>query len=283
VSASLETSTGDRVPIWGNCSLGRDPKNTIVLPGNQVSRRHALVHMQGGEHWLVDLGSSNGTVLNGRRVKQPMQLKDEDKIEIGPNALIFRAGPKEEQRGAILPETTNYVTIKAVKTENLWLLIADIEKFTPLSQKLPGDQLAKLVGKWIASCKEIIEKYDGTINKYLGDGFLVYWPSPDTAPENVFKTITELKVIQAAKDLPFRLVIHYGSITVDNSLSEGEDSLIGPEVNFVFRMEKVAGALEQHCVISEAAAQHLKQFSAATPQGEHTLTGFNGTHKLYSF
>lgn len=284
MSAWLETNAGEKIHLVGSSSLGRDRGNTIVLPGNQVSRRHAMIHIQGkGEYWIVDLGSSNGVVLNGRRLKQPVALKDLDRLEIGPNALIFRHSEVMPEASAHGGHTTSVVTLKGSRTVNLWLLIADIEKFTPLSQTMPGDELAKLVGKWIYSCKEVIEKNYGEINKYLGDGFLAFWPSPETKPEHIASTLAELKQIQAAGSLPFRLVVHYGSVTIDNALSEGEDALIGPDVNFVFRMEKVAGGLNQRCVVSKTAGELLKQFSPITPQGEHTLSGFNGTHPMFSY
>jgi pSer/pThr/pTyr-binding forkhead associated (FHA) protein len=44
------------------CSLGRTAANTILLRSPEVSRRHALIHLQNiGELWLIDFGSSNGT------------------------------------------------------------------------------------------------------------------------------------------------------------------------------------------------------------------------------
>jgi len=292
----LETTSGDKIPVQGNCSIGRDPASTLILPGNQVSRRHAMIHSQGkGEYWLVDLGSSNGVLLNGRRANRPMALKDQDKLEIGGHVLIFRQNQPEPGSAPAPAETTSYMTIKASRTVNLWLLIADIEGFTPLSQTMPGDVLAKLVGKWIAGCKEVIEKNGGEINKYLGDGFLAYWPYPETQPDAIAETLAQLKKLQAVfleaektsvvstPALPFRLVVHYGTITIDNALSEGEDSLIGPEVNFIFRLEKVAGGLKQHCVVSEAAANLLKQFGPVTPHGEHAMSGFAGKHTVYSY
>jgi class 3 adenylate cyclase len=139
------------------------------------------------------------------------------------------------------------------------------------------------VGKWILNCKEIIEKSGGEINKYLGDGFLAYWPSAETQASAIATTVAELKQVQATSTLPFRLIVHYGSITVDNALSSDGDELIGPEVNFIFRMEKVAGKAEQRCVVSSAAAEHLKAFGSVTPQGEHELTGFTGKHTMYSY
>ena len=76
----LEQVDGGRVEIQGTCSLGRAPSNQFVLRDEKVSRRHAIVHAQGqNEFWLVDLGSSNGTYVNGRRVAQPIQLRDRER------------------------------------------------------------------------------------------------------------------------------------------------------------------------------------------------------------
>src|SRR5438067_5244061 len=88
--AWLETGWS-KFPLHGGCSIGRSPKNAVVLDSQKVSRRHAIVHVQNvGEFWLIDLGSSNGTFLNKRRVHQPMQLNDRDQISIGDSLLTFR-------------------------------------------------------------------------------------------------------------------------------------------------------------------------------------------------
>jgi class 3 adenylate cyclase len=63
----------------------------------------------------------------------------------------------------------------------------------------------------------------------------------------------------------------------------GENSLIGPDVNFIFRMEKLAGALKEICVLSAPAATHLKAFGPVRSLGQHPLPGFGGTHEVYAF
>src|SRR5436305_13459310 len=90
-SAWLESPGRDVVLIQGNCSIGRSARNTIVLDSPNISRRHAIINVQNvGEFWLIDLGSSNGTFLNKRRVHQPMKLSDRDQIVIGDNVFVFR-------------------------------------------------------------------------------------------------------------------------------------------------------------------------------------------------
>lgn len=287
MEAWLQSNSGKKIPVQGTCVIGRSSKNTIPVPDDPlVSRRHALVHQQeSGHFWLVDLGSSNGVLLNGRRVHQPVALKDQDRIEVGSNLFVFL----QTQTAANASDTSmlksdHCVTMKSVKTQQLWLLMADIEGFTPLSQKLPGDELAKLVGAWICECKEVIEQNEGVINKYLGDGFLVYWPNPGTEPGKVAHAVGELKKLaQQIQKFSFRLVIHKGDITVDNGLSAGESSLIGPDVNFLFRMEKVAAGLRERCVISASAAEHLNAFSTVRSVGLHPLSGFGGKHEFFAF
>src|SRR5690348_5841829 len=57
----------DQHPLYGNCSIGRASLNTIVLDSPKVSRLHSIIHLEdNGAFWLIDLGSSNGTVLNKR-------------------------------------------------------------------------------------------------------------------------------------------------------------------------------------------------------------------------
>ena len=88
--AELEKPDGRRVRIKTTCSLGRTEHNDVVLADVMVSRRHALIQKQGQEElWLVDLGSRNGTLLNGTRLSKAALLRDQDRIDIGSCRLVF--------------------------------------------------------------------------------------------------------------------------------------------------------------------------------------------------
>lgn len=72
----------------------------MVLADAEVSRRHALIHSHGqAGHWLVDFGSSNGVLLNNRRVSEPVRLRDRDQIAIAGHPLLFRQ-PRDLMGGA---------------------------------------------------------------------------------------------------------------------------------------------------------------------------------------
>ena len=64
-------------------TLGRDAANTIVVPDTFASAEHALISWRGGQWWLEDLGSRNGTLLNDASVTAPTILSASDVISIG--------------------------------------------------------------------------------------------------------------------------------------------------------------------------------------------------------
>jgi len=278
--AWIETNDGKRFPIQGNVSIGRSPKNSLILDSPKISRRHAIINVQNvGEFWLIDLGSSNGTFLNKRRAHQPVQLCDQDQIVIGDNVLTFRQPMEisDDYRSTFAERT-----IREIENVPCWLLVADIENFTPLSRSLTSDRLATLIGSWVATCKEIIEAHEGMIDKYLGDGFFAYWREDENAAKNVAAALDQLKQAQGRNEPRFRLALHYGSVAIGGVPSMGEESLMGKDVNLVFRMEKLAGSLKISLLTSAAGKDKLGSLIKAEPAGAHELKGFDGKHEFFS-
>jgi len=272
--AWLEAADGTQYPIHGSCSLGRTAANTIVLESPKVSRRHALIHLQNiGELWLIDFGSSNGTFLNKRRIHHPIRLRDGDHITISDQLLTFRQPVtiSEEYKTDVMQRT-----LRELENIPCWLLVADIRGFTPLSRQLQSEDLDVLVGAWIFSCKEIIESRHGIVNKYLGDGFLAYWPDAATTPEEIVAVISALKELQRKKWPEFRFVVHFGAVAIGGVASMGEESLMGGEVNLIFRLEKLASSLGEPCALSEAAHTKFGELVPARSLGEFELKGFEG-------
>jgi adenylate cyclase len=278
--AWLEAPGRDNVLIHGSCSIGRSAKNTIVLDLPKISRRHAIINVQNiGEFWLIDLGSSNGTFLNKRRIHQPLRLCDQDQIVIGDSAFTFR-----QPENITDDFRTTFVARTICEVENVpcWLLVADIENFTPLSRSLTSDKLATLIGGWLAACKEIIEVHEGMIDKYLGDGFFAYWRDDENATKDIANALAPLKQVQARNEPRFRLALHFGFVAIGGVPSMGEESLMGKDVNFVFRMEKLAGSLGISLLTSAAVKSKLESLVECEPAGAHELKGFEGKHEFFT-
>jgi len=79
----------------GVTSIGRKIDNTIVLPDDKVSRHHAVINRdQAGLYLVEDLQSTNGTFLNGTRLKMPSMVEAGDLLKIGDTELRFDEAPR---------------------------------------------------------------------------------------------------------------------------------------------------------------------------------------------
>jgi ABC-type multidrug transport system ATPase subunit/pSer/pThr/pTyr-binding forkhead associated (FHA) protein len=77
-------SAGTTYPLEGDeIVIGRDPSSTLRIDAPGISRKHAALYFQNNQYLLEDLGSSNGTFVNGERISKPLSLKNGDIIGLG--------------------------------------------------------------------------------------------------------------------------------------------------------------------------------------------------------
>lgn len=76
----------------GATSIGRDPRNRIVMESPNFSRRHAVVYKQGGHYMVMDCNSMNGVYVNGLRVQKQQVIGEKDMIQIAGSLFILLAG-----------------------------------------------------------------------------------------------------------------------------------------------------------------------------------------------
>src|SRR5262245_58934550 len=87
---------GRKFPLVGECTiLGRQYDSNICLTGKAISRQHAQILHRDSQYLLEDLDSSNGTFVNGIRLKPrvPVPLADSDNLQIGPYVFALRHTP----------------------------------------------------------------------------------------------------------------------------------------------------------------------------------------------
>jgi hypothetical protein len=88
-SAVALTVDGTRHEVAGRALLGRSKECDVRISDPNVSRRHAEVRQEGSGYWVVDLDSTNGMEVNGRRLKRA-KLEDGDRLTLGSTELLFR-------------------------------------------------------------------------------------------------------------------------------------------------------------------------------------------------
>jgi hypothetical protein len=85
------TQAGMSFPITGNQAIiGREEGVDIVLQDPESSRRHTRISWQGGRYVAEDMGSTNGTFVNGVQITSPQVLNPGDSIGIGQTAMVFQ-------------------------------------------------------------------------------------------------------------------------------------------------------------------------------------------------
>jgi pSer/pThr/pTyr-binding forkhead associated (FHA) protein len=91
-AAALVLPSGERVALSDRfVTIGRLPDCTIALPDANVSRKHTEIHPSGTAFVIVDLGSTNGTKVNGTRIDGERTLADGDIVSVGSTHLRFEA------------------------------------------------------------------------------------------------------------------------------------------------------------------------------------------------
>jgi predicted component of type VI protein secretion system len=90
VARLLQESGGERreTKIAGILTIGRSPSVSIPLDDKTLSREHTQVYPKDGKYFVRDLGSKNGTFVNGKLIHQPTAIKHGDRVRVGP-AVTF--------------------------------------------------------------------------------------------------------------------------------------------------------------------------------------------------
>jgi diguanylate cyclase (GGDEF)-like protein len=83
------TSTGQMFKLGrGTTLIGRGPDTNVKIVDDGVSRHHARIRHETDKLFVDDLGSRNGTYVNGARIASPVQLRDGDKIQVGRTTVL---------------------------------------------------------------------------------------------------------------------------------------------------------------------------------------------------
>lgn len=81
---------GVNIAVHGPVVVGRSPGSDIVIGAGYVSSRHARFVLMGQNLFVEDLGSTNGTAVNGQYISEPTALKDGDRVTVGDVVMRVR-------------------------------------------------------------------------------------------------------------------------------------------------------------------------------------------------
>jgi adenylate cyclase len=302
----LPTDTGNRyLPLVGsNCwTVGRSDDNNFVLSDRWISRNHAMLQCtETGEFYLIDLGSRNGSFVNGRRVSIPVTLRNGDRLTFGQTDMEFHC-PANDRHSENLQHPDKETLTSTLHVRRLIsVMVIDIRDFTVLTRQLDEKILSAVIGTWFRQSGDIIRKSGSWVDKYIGDAVMAIWfhgsQSVSSAQEvsdkearNIMWAVSALHKMTSELSqqypLPFPLRIGTGLNTgyamVGNTGSgdRPDYTAIGDTVNAAFRLEsstkqlgldialgeetyRFLSCIGQHPLKFEQHTVHLKGYDAPT-------------------
>ena len=186
--------------------------------------------------------------------------------------------------------------IESVRTEKkvVNILLSDLRGFTSMAEGYPPVVLLKLLNRYFVKMSEIIQKYNGVIDKFMGDSIMVLFGVPNSADDDLQRTLACAIEMQLAMEdinntneslnmpsLYMGIGINTGEVVVGNVGSEfhHEYTVIGNEVNLASRVE--AHTLRGQILLSENTYNAAKDFIEIGDVNEVQVKGKKAAVKMY--
>ena len=175
------------------------------------------------------------------------------------------------------------------------VMFCDLVGSTELSERLDPEELRDVIRAYQTVVASAVERYDGHVAQYLGDGLLVYFGYPRAHEDDARRAVTAgLDIVEAVSDLAgpgafdgsvatlaVRIGIHTGPV-VGGEMGAGRKSeqlVIGQVPNVAARLQQLAG--QNEVMVSEATAKLVRGFFELDAVGAKTLRGLSSPLNVY--
>jgi len=172
--------------------------------------------------------------------------------------------------------------------KNLTVLFSDIRGFTSLSERLNPEETVGILNEYLSSMTEIVFKYNGTLDKFIGDAIMAFWGAPipqeDHAEKAVFCAIEMIEKLAQLQEqwkqqnkpiIDIGIGINTGEMVVGNmgSSQRMDYTVIGDNVNLASRLETLNKQYGTKIIISETTYQIVKDKVETKPLGQVNVKG----------
>lgn len=205
-----------------------------------------------------------------------------------------------ELRRYLSPKLTEKILVSGDKLgaepqrKMMTVLFSDIRNFSALTDSLEPEEIFTLLDKYLSEMIKLIHQYEGTLNKIIGDGMLIFFGDPmpmDDHPQRAVriaidmqKKVTELKEewLQYGHALTIGIGINTGYMTVGNIGSEThrDYTVIGKQVNVAARLESLANPGQ--IFISQRTFSRVKDLVDVEKVGRIQVKGLHNHIMTYS-
>ena len=202
--------------------------------------------------------------------------------------LVWREALAERERGNLAryfpPQIVDRLSqsdepLTSVRAQNVAILFADIVGFTSLAAQQTPEQVIALLRDFHARLEQAVFTNNGTLDKFLGDGVMATFGTPEAGPQDAVNAIAAARAMHEAIDrwnkeretdgaTPIRLSIglHFGSVVLGDIGSERrlEFAVLGDAVNITSRLEGLTRPLDARTVASDALIEAARTQSGTS-------------------
>jgi serine/threonine protein kinase len=140
----VEPGKEEQHRLRGTTLVGRDPDCQIMLDNALVSSRHFAIEVRDDGFYLADLGSTNGTLLNGQRATGPTRLHDRDVIQVGSTRMLFIQAATGERDAAAQRRTGQFSAAWQARLDSVGP--GELPDIAALAHRLTHDLLREALG-----------------------------------------------------------------------------------------------------------------------------------------
>ena len=293
ITITLPGKSSEQVEVGHVATIGRAPQSDICLAGDpRVSRQHAVIRCTNGvEYQLIDLGSRNGTFVNGAQVVLPVPLHDGTRIRIGATEMVFCLA--QADAGGEHPDSTIGATVitQSVEILEAAILVCDVRGFSSCSEKLPPNEVSQFIGSWFRIVGDVIARHGGCVDKFLGDAVLAFWvgaAAESCAPafaacEEMREAARQLHWPRLGIPLTTAVALHHGRVTQGNVgiVAQRDATIMGAAVNVTFRLEAACKPLGYAVLCSGDFYRPLAPLPDFQDGGEIPLKGMSNPMQVF--
>lgn len=185
------------------------------------------------------------------------------------------------------------------------VFFSDLRGFTSMSEKLDPEKVVEILNEYFSAMTEIVFKWEGTLDKFIGDAIMVFWGAPIHIPDHGERAVKcAVEMVQRLRELNNKwrqegkpelhlgAGIHTGQALVGNIGAEGKKmdyTVIGDTVNLASRLEGLNKQYNSEIIISEATFERvkhllereLKDVVEVIPLGETFVKGKEKPIRIY--
>jgi adenylate cyclase len=272
--------------------VGRDAGNDIVIASNVVSRQHAMLQRaEDGVFYLIDMGSLNGSCVNGHRVSVPAALTDGDRISLGDTVIAFHRNATGATRAMPTRAISDEATAAYFLSNRITVLVVDVRNFTGLTQQIGESLLCQFIGTWFREAGPLLNARGSWAQKYIGDAIMSIWVHKhgmgDREIVRALRALEELvhmtATLQNRFDLPEPIRIgagiNTGLATIGNAAGSGsltDYTALGDTVNATFRLETATKGAGVDLLLGKESFGWLGQIAKPEPYFEQRIVSLKG-------